>query len=473
MTVSSKLKTMGARWLTSETRLKLARKRTSMGRVLSRSPRVLHYFHRVDDPYSQLMVQILPDFLARFDVEFAPHVVERLPANMYPDPARYEALAILDSVRLARLYGFGFPGMAMVPDRLAVGMAARHLAALESSPAAFLEAAQELGTALWRQDIKAVRSIAGGAGLESEVIAENEALLARMGFYASGTIIYGGEIYPGLDRLDHLERRLNSEGVGDGRVQFDLTRHWRPMLAGKAEALVDQEFDFFFSLRSPYSYIALEKVSRMVAETGARVRLKPVLPMVTRGLPVPAVKRMYIIADAAREARAASIAFGAVDDPLGEPVYRGMAQGLAFQVQSGDKAVSREMGLPAISDAHAFYRHWMQSTWARGKTTRSGADMTAVLARAGLLRTRPQPLADHDWRAAAEAAQRDMLTAGSWGVPSFKVGNKVFWGQDRLWAVVDALLQKAQAQRQTASQAHQPAFASSAPPAGRSTQAAE
>jgi len=34
-----------------------------------------------------------------------------------------------------------------------------------------------------------------------------------------------------------------------------------------------------------------------------------------------------------------------------------------------------------------------------------------------------------------------VLGLGLWGVPSFRVGDTAVWGQDRLWAVQQALLQ--------------------------------
>jgi 2-hydroxychromene-2-carboxylate isomerase len=32
-----------------------------------------------------------------------------------------------------------------------------------------------------------------------------------------------------------------------------------------------------------------------------------------------------------------------------------------------------------------------------------------------------------------------MMEHGVWGVPSFRVGNTVTWGQDRLWVIEHAL----------------------------------
>ena len=48
--------------------------------------------------------------------------------------------------------------------------------------------------------------------------------------------------------------------------------------------------------------------------------MRPVLPMVMRGLPVTRKKGSYIFKDVAREARANGVSFGNFYDPIGKPV---------------------------------------------------------------------------------------------------------------------------------------------------------
>lgn len=386
--------------------------------------REIHYFHRVDDPYCQLMVQVIPELMERFEVKVVPHVVERLDARMYPDPVRFEAMAIIDAGRLAALYGLGFPRDAIVPDRLSVGMAARHLASIENDPS-FFEAAESTGEALWRYDMRKVRSMAGMADMSDEHLRANERLLRRLGHWASGTLIYEGEAYPGLDRIEHLEARLNEEDAGDGQVHFDLMRRWRSrqITEGKQTPIGGQA-DLFFSLRSPYSYLAIEQVMRLSARSGVRFNLRPILPMVTRGLPVPKMKRDYIVFDAAREARALEIPFGQIADPLGEAVTKALSFGFALADDGNDQA---------------FYRAWMQSTWALGNNGLSAAGMDHILKRIGVKPQDIKPLNESAWRPVVENNLRDMMASGSWGVPTFRVGEQTFWGQDRVWAVVGSL----------------------------------
>ena len=39
-----------------------------------------------------------------------------------------------------------------------------------------------------------------------------------------------------------------------------------------------------------------------------------------------------------------------------------------------------------------------------------------------------------------EKNKNDLEALGLWGVPSFKYGDTIVWGQDRLWALEEAIL---------------------------------
>ncbi|WP_417457748.1 DsbA family protein [Kordiimonas sp.] len=427
MNIGNSIKSYVGAWLASEGRQNLARARSEAVRKLKRAPREILYFHRADDPYSQLMVQVLPDLAARFDVRIRPLVVERLPANMYPDPQRYEAYSIIDATRLARLYGLGFPSSATVPDRLAVGMANRQLAKVQNDPN-FFSIAEEVGSALWQQDIKGVRALCVAADIDENLLSENERLLTRLGHYASGNLYYDGEFYPGLDRLDHLEKRLNRLGAGDDEVHFELHRLWRYGLENLDRSVSGRTLELFFSVRSPYSYIALHLASDFAKASGIRLKLKPVLPMVMRGLPVPAAKRRYIFTDAAREARVEGIPFGRVVDPLGEATNKAMALGIRLADDGEDLA---------------FFKAFTRGVWAESIDGASDAGLRKILEKAGIQTAKAAGAMPRDvWQPIAERNRQMMLMNGSWGVPTFRIGTATLWGQDRMWAIVEALKQQ-------------------------------
>ena len=61
--------------LTSPLTRNVRRRLVEQRRRLSGDPQRVLYFHQIDDPYSQLAAQVLPELLARYEVELAPHLV--------------------------------------------------------------------------------------------------------------------------------------------------------------------------------------------------------------------------------------------------------------------------------------------------------------------------------------------------------------------------------------------------------------
>jgi len=147
---------------------------------------------------------------------------------------------------------------------------------------------------------------------------------------------------------------------------------------------------------------------------------------VMRGLPVPREKRSYISLDAAREAHARGIPFGRVNDPVGRPTERGLAL-IPLAEREGK--------------GQAYLLSFMRGVWAEGIDAGSERGLRTIAERAGLSwDAASAALRDEGWRAVAEANRAEMFGLGLWGVPSFRVGDLAVWGQDRLWAVQDALL---------------------------------
>lgn len=424
MQLKTALRSRVIQWMTSQSRQWLVRKRSETMRRISGHPHELLYFHRADDPYCQLMVQILPELMTRFYVQIKPIVVERLPADMYPDPQRYEAYTILDVIRQAKLYGLGFPSRAIVPDILSVRMANSYLADHQDDPD-FFTLAEDVGAALWQRDVVGLQAICGDAPIEhSQVLRDNEKLLYQLGHYASANVYYGEEFYPGADRLDHLEARLNDLGLGDGERHYDLGRLWVEDVADRPFDASDQTIEIFYSARSPYSYLALEQCAYLQALTGVNVVIKPVLPMVKRGMKVPPSKVRYILSDTAREARANAIAFGRIAEPL-PSVEDAMAIG------HWAKSLGRDMN---------FYRAYSQAHFSKAIDGATDAGMISILEASKLsVRTGLAAKSDQSWRDEVEANRREMLRLGCWGVPTMKCGDVVVWGQDRLYAIVEAL----------------------------------
>jgi 2-hydroxychromene-2-carboxylate isomerase len=230
----------------------------------------------------------------------------------------------------------------------------------------------------------------------------------ELGHYAGGMIYFEGEWYWGVDRLAHLSERLATEGVA-----LPVPGRRDP-----GERTAARDIEFFFSFRSPYSYLALERLPEIAVRRGARIMVRPVLPMVMRGLPVPREKRLYILMDSAREARRHGIPFGRACDPVGVGIERCMALWRWARQQD------RELD---------FLRSAARGIWSELRDVASDRDLARVVERAGLSWTAARhELRNDAWRAEVEANREALEALGLWGVPSFRVGEFSAWGQDRL-----------------------------------------
>jgi 2-hydroxychromene-2-carboxylate isomerase len=384
-------------------------------------------FHQVDDPYSALLAAALPQLLERYDIELVPRLVGAPPDAAAPARDKLVAYSRRDAALLARQHGLAFEDRGAQPDAAAVAAASALLMAAITA-GRFVERAGAVSAALWRG--QPLAPVAAGLDPASpETVAQHVQAAdderERLGHYLGAMLRYGGEWYGGIDRLHHLERRLQALGAQRGAVTGLMFPPPHERLAEGATAAEAQTLDFFVSLRSPYSAIATPRVFDLARRCKATVRLRYVLPMVMRGLPVPRAKRQYISHDAAREARLHGVPFGRLNDPIGRPTERGLAV----------LARAERLGL-----GEAFLRAFMHGVWAEGVDAGSDRGLRRLAERAGLpWHEARAALGDEGWRATAEANRAEMFALGLWGVPSFRVGELSVWGQDRLWAVAQAL----------------------------------
>lgn len=393
-----------------------------VGRVLRGGRRRARLYYRVDDPYSHLLAQVAPRLRRSYglEIELVPVAQPGVGANPAPEMLRDHAIG--DAAILAQSYGLSFPRDATPPAEDRVRRA--HAVLLQRRAAEEqIEVAIELGEAVWRDDGSRLAAIVDRAGsLSGETVRPaleaNYAALERAGHYQPGMLHYGGDWYWGIDRLRFLEERLQREGI-DGSLE--LSQGPAPDLASLIDAGegVPSSIEAFVSFRSPYSYLSIPQLIDLRERFGVDVRLRPVLPMVMRGLPVPLAKRLYIVRDSKREADRLGIPFGRVCDPLGEGI--GYCMAVFFR-----RAVNKGLELE-------FARSVMQGIWSEARDVAHLPDLLFLAERAGICEAEVRgAIEEGGWKEQAQA-NRDALTKmGLWGVPSLRIGDYSTWGQDRL-----------------------------------------
>lgn len=413
--------------LTSPTRRSAIRRLHAAARRLRGGQRRVDYFHRVSDPYCQLMVQVLPELARRFDLTIQPHVVEQLDPVMYPAREMLDAYAVDDAAALADLYGLAFANNARRPDDTVHRSAARALAA-RADDDDFFDIARTVGEAYWRGEPAAEPAAATDADAR---LRADEAILARRGHYFTATVAFEGEWYWSLDRLGHLEDRLLRIDAGDADARRQFDRTWRGVMDPPAQPVAhDHALELFFSVRSPYSYIGYEQARRFARATGVDLVLRPVLPMMMRGMHVPWAKKLYILTDTKREAERAGLPFGKVADPLGVGVERSYAVAHWAEQQAG----GRQDTLAAFFDA------LLGGVMAEGIDVSTDAGLRRIVERAGLDWSGARAaLAAEGWRDWVEGHRAAMFDHGLWGVPCMRYGDTAVWGQDRFWRVRQAM----------------------------------
>lgn len=392
---------------------------------------VVEYFHQLDDGYSHLTAQLLSRLCERYDIELRCHLVHAPRGNNAPEPELLSQLSRHDASCIATEYGLDFPSPPsktnQALDPALVSLATAILAAQDKQ--GFISCAAEVGQALWNWDGETLRKLAeqrGSASAQQQQASLDAGTARRheLKHYSGAMFYYAGEWYWGVDRLYHLEKRLAELGADRHPGQPLLAP--RPALeTGPLRDSGKLTLEFYASLRSPYTAIVFDRVMQLAEQTGIRLEVRPVLPMVMRGVAVTREKGLYIFSDAAREAAEAGVDYGHFYDPIGEPVRRCYSL-YPWACQQGR--------------ATALLGSFLRAAFVQGINTNTQRGLRKVVEAAGLDWTEAQQHLDQPgWEPILEDNRNAMYRVGLWGVPSFRLLDEngqqllALWGQDRLW----------------------------------------
>lgn len=197
-------------------------------------------------------------------------------------------------------------------------------------------------------------------------------------------------------------------------------------------------FDFYFSFRSPYSYLAVPQVGALLTEYDAAVNMRIVRPIAVR-IPgffqkVNPLWPPYLMRDTWRIAEMNGIPYRwpRPDPIVQDPSTREVAPEQPYIMRvsrMGALAAERGRGFEFVRKASHLIWSGETENWPEGDKLAACAD-AAGLDGAKLERD-----------AAAEAERLDNIiigneaaqeTAGHWGVPLFVFADEPFFGQDRI-----------------------------------------
>jgi 2-hydroxychromene-2-carboxylate isomerase len=385
---------------------------------------VVHYFHQVDDPYSHLAVQKLDQLKAHYNLPFQPHLVSKPEAAYLGSSAHFDKRALDDVTSVAGDYATLFAPSIDLPGPEGIDQANQALA-LDLNEERFAQTAITVGTALWaNRPIE----IPGGTHASATAVLEGNELRQTLGHYQGAMFYFDGEWFWGIDRIRLLEARLIEEGFANGEDGICVPEP-TPVDTTNLNAS-HILLEYFPSLRSPYTAFGHQRVLDLIARSGVDVEVRPVMPMLMRGIPAPRPKQRYIITDAGREARAHGVPLGRIVDPFGEPVKR------AFALFPGAAALGRGLD---------FVTAYLLAAWYEGVDITTEKGLRQVAANAEIDWDALQHASENnDWEALLDENLNTMMQANLWGVPSFRVSggsgeNKksayACWGQDRIWRV--------------------------------------
>lgn len=194
-----------------------------------------------------------------------------------------------------------------------------------------------------------------------------------------------------------------------------------------------RQVDYYFSLSSPWAYIGHETFRGLVAAYGVKVNHKPVVLVdlfsETGGLPLVKrhpVRQRYRMMELQRWRDKRGLNFHL--QPRHSPFDSRLADGVVI--------AAVEAGL----DPDPFLRQAFPAVWEQEANLADPATIAKIADDAGLPgRQLVERSASESITAAYERNRQDAIAADVFGSPVYVLDGEVFWGQDRIELLADAL----------------------------------
>jgi 2-hydroxychromene-2-carboxylate isomerase len=190
--------------------------------------------------------------------------------------------------------------------------------------------------------------------------------------------------------------------------------------------------DFYFDFGSPAAYLAYTQLPKLRADTGATVVMKPVLlggVFQSTGNRAPIsvpLKGSYLFVDLARYAKRYGV-------PLVMNPFFPINTITLMRADVG-------LGLRGDSRLEVYREAMFRAIWIDRQNMNDPATVAALLTANGFDAAEIMAMvADASVKDALKVATQAAVDRGIFGAPTFFVGEEMFWGQDRLDFVREAL----------------------------------
>ena len=196
---------------------------------------------------------------------------------------------------------------------------------------------------------------------------------------------------------------------------------------------MQRQVDYYFSFQSPWAYIGHQPFREIVERYGLKVNHKPVVLVdlfsETGGLPLlkrHPVRQRYRMVELQRWRDKRGLNFAL--QPKNWPFNARLADGVVIAA------------IEAGHDPDPFLRRAFPAVWERELNLADPATLTTIADDAGLPgKQLVERSASAEIGAAYEQNRQDALAADVFGSPVYVLDGEVFWGQDRIELLADAL----------------------------------
>jgi len=190
-----------------------------------------------------------------------------------------------------------------------------------------------------------------------------------------------------------------------------------------------KRIDFFFDLSSPYSYLAATQLPSLAARAGAEVAWRPMV-----------LGAVFKATGNVMPATCAPKARNMLDDLGRWAAHYGVPFRFTTRFPVNAMKAMRMIAAVDETQAAALSRALFDALWVDDRDLTDEKELLAIGERAGvdaakaLAATETQPVKDRLRAFTDEAIRR-----GAFGAPAMFVGDQLFWGNDRLHFVEEAL----------------------------------